>query len=227
MNQKHHTIASAISAILAVGAIAFSAHTHSRIQKFGADPYFPPTMDLSTAVGTLTATHGGTGSASAPTSGQLPIGNAGGTAYAPQSLTGAIAITSAGVTSIASGATITSPSLNTDSTTATIQHLTVNAQTDNYTLVLTDDYKLVTLSNAGAKQLSIPTNDNVAFPTGTQITVIQIGAGQFTIAAVTPGTTTVLSNGGTAAAPKLRVQYSSATLIKTAADTWYVVGDIQ
>jgi hypothetical protein len=56
--------------------------------------------------------------------------------------------------------------------------------------------------------------------------VLQIGAGQTTISAVTSGTTTVLSTGATAAAPKLRAQYSMATCIKAATDTWYVVGDI-
>jgi hypothetical protein len=106
--------------------------------------------------------------------------------------------------------------------------LALNAQTGTtYTFVLTDaDNKLVTASNASAQTYSIPTNASVAYPTGTQINIIQIGAGQVTINAVTSGTTTVLSNGATAAAPKLRVQYSSATLIKVATDTWYVIGDI-
>jgi hypothetical protein len=66
----------------------------------------------------------------------------------------------------------------------------------------------------------------VAYPVGSQINIIAIGAGQVTINAVTSGTTTVLSNGASAAAPKLRVQYSSATCIKVATDTWYVIGDI-
>jgi hypothetical protein len=106
--------------------------------------------------------------------------------------------------------------------------LALNAQTGTtYTFVLTDaDNKLVTASNASAQTYSIPTNANVAFPIGSQINIIAIGAGQVTINAVTSGTTTVLSNGGTAASPKLRVQYSSATLIKVATDTWYVIGDI-
>jgi hypothetical protein len=106
--------------------------------------------------------------------------------------------------------------------------LTLNAQTGTtYTFVLTDaDNKLVTASNASAQTYSIPTNANVAYPVGSQINIIAIGAGQVTINAVTSGTTTVLSNGGTAASPKLRVQYSSATLIKVATDTWYVIGDI-
>jgi len=106
--------------------------------------------------------------------------------------------------------------------------LTLNAQTGTtYTFVLADaDQKLITASNASAQTYSIPTNASVAFPIGTQINVIAIGAGQVTINAVTSGTTTVLSNGGTAAAPKLRVQYSAATLMKVATDTWYVVGDL-
>ena len=106
--------------------------------------------------------------------------------------------------------------------------LALNAQTGTtYTFVLTDaDNKLVTASNASAQTYSIPTNANVAYAIGSQINIIAIGAGQVTINAVTSGTTTVLSNGGTAAAPKLRVQYSSATCIKVATDTWYVIGDI-
>lgn len=106
--------------------------------------------------------------------------------------------------------------------------LTLNAQTGTtYTFVLTDSNNtLVTASNASAQTYSIPTNANVAYPIGSQINIIQIGAGQVTINAVTSGTTTVLSNGATPAAPKLRVQYSSATLLKVATDTWYVVGDI-
>lgn len=106
--------------------------------------------------------------------------------------------------------------------------LTLNSQTGTtYTFVLTDSNNtLVTASNASAQTYSIPTNASVAYPVGTQINIIQIGAGQVTIQAVTSGTTTVASTGATAAAPKLRAQYSSATLIKAATDLWYVAGDI-
>lgn len=106
--------------------------------------------------------------------------------------------------------------------------LTLNAQTGTtYTFVLTDaNNTLVTASNASAQTYSIPTNASVAYPIGSQINIIAIGAGQVTINAVTSGTTTVLSNGGTAASPKLRVQYSSASLVKVATDSWYVIGDI-
>lgn len=105
--------------------------------------------------------------------------------------------------------------------------VTLNAQTATYTVVLSDaDQKLVTMNVASANDFQLPTNANVAFAVGTVINVIQIGAGQTTIKAVTAGTTTVLSTGATAAQPKLRAQYSAASCIKVATDSWYVIGDI-
>jgi hypothetical protein len=111
--------------------------------------------------------------------------------------------------------------------TAPIINLNLNAQTGTtYTFALTDNGKLITASNAGAQTYSIPTNASVAFPIGTQINIIGIGAGVVTIQATTSGTTTVASTGATPAAPTLRVQYSSATLIKANTDLWYIAGDI-
>jgi hypothetical protein len=97
----------------------------------------------------------------------------------------------------------------------------------SYTTVLNDNGQIVTMNNSSANTLSIPTNASVAYPVGTQINVLQIGTGQTTIQAVTSGTTTILSTGATAAAPKIRARYGMATCIKAATDTWYVVGDIQ
>lgn len=104
---------------------------------------------------------------------------------------------------------------------------TLNAQTGvTYTAVSTDQFQtLVTVSNASANDFKIPTNASVAFAVGTVITVMNIGAGLCTISAVTPGTTTVLSAGATAASPTL-AQYKSAACIKTATDAWYIIGAI-
>jgi len=105
--------------------------------------------------------------------------------------------------------------------------VTMNAQTATYTVILSDaDQKLITMSVGSANDFLIPTNASVAFAIGTIINVIQIGAGQTTIKAVTSGTTTISSTGASAIAPKLRAQYSAASCIKVATDTWYVVGDI-
>ena len=80
-------------------------------------------------------------------------------------------------------------------TTSASAALAFNAQTGTtYTFVLADaDNKLVTASNAAAQTYSIPTNASVAFPIGTQLNIIQIGAGQVTVNAVTSGTTTIVS----------------------------------
>lgn len=99
--------------------------------------------------------------------------------------------------------------------------------TNAYTLVAGDAGLLLLASNSStAGTINIPTNASVAFATGTQITILQTGSGQLTIQATTSGTTTVLSTGATAASPKCRAQYSAITVIKTATDTWYAMGDI-
>lgn len=95
-----------------------------------------------------------------------------------------------------------------------------NPQVVSYTLVLSDRSKMVEISNASANTLTVPPNSSVAFPIGTQITVLQTGAGQTTLtqgAGVTINATPGL---------KLRTQWSSATLIKRATDTWVAIGDL-
>lgn len=100
------------------------------------------------------------------------------------------------------------------------------ANTNDYTANISDAYQVLELMNkATAIAFNIPTNASVAFPIGTVITVLNIGAGLCTIKAVTSGTTTVLSSGAVAAQPTL-AQYKSAACIKTGTDTWYVVGAI-
>ena len=100
------------------------------------------------------------------------------------------------------------------------------AKTADYTAGSGDEYQqLVPMNKATAIAFKIPTDASVAFPVGTALTVLNIGAGVCTISAVTPGTTTVLSAGAVAASPTL-AQYKTAVCIKTAANTWYVVGGI-
>jgi hypothetical protein len=99
-------------------------------------------------------------------------------------------------------------------------------KTADYTVTLTDSYQvLIPMNSASAIALKIPTNATAAIPVGSVITILNKGAGTCTISAVTSGTTTVLSAGATAASPTLS-QYKSAALIKTATDTFYVVGSI-
>jgi hypothetical protein len=177
--------------------------------------------------------------------GKFKIGN-GSTAWTSLSYQGAGTVTSitAG-TGLSGGAITTSGTIAIDSTVATLTGtqtltnktatglvytqtlLTPSFTTNAYTLVLGDQGDILLASNGStAGTINIPTNASVAFPIGTQITIIQTGSGQLTIQAASSGTTTVASTGATSTAPKLRAINSSATCIKTNTDTWYVVGDL-
>jgi hypothetical protein len=98
--------------------------------------------------------------------------------------------------------------------------LSFNQKTASYTLVLTDRDKVVEISNAGATTLTVPLNSSVAFPVGSSITILQTGAGQITVAGAS-GVTVNATPG-----LKLRTQWSVATLIKRATDTWVLMGDL-
>ena len=104
---------------------------------------------------------------------------------------------------------------------------TINNQSGSYTPIISDNSAFIIINSTNASTLNIPTNASVSFAIGTSITIIQSNTGAVTISAVTPGTTNVYSIGATASAPILRAQYSSATIVKSATDTWYVVGDIK
>ena len=102
----------------------------------------------------------------------------------------------------------------------------LNAQSTNYTIALTDQDKMITVSGLGLQYVSIPTNATAAFPIGSVVHVAGLSAGTFTLQAVTPGTTTIQSAGAIVAAPKLRTQYSAADALKIDVDVWLIVGDI-
>lgn len=100
--------------------------------------------------------------------------------------------------------------------------IAINAQTGTtYTTVLTDDGKLVTCDNASAIALTIPPASSVAYGIGTQINIMQLGAGQVTI---TAGAGVTLNSAGSKL--KTNGQYAVATCAKIATDTWVVVGNL-
>jgi hypothetical protein len=122
-----------------------------------------------------------------------------------------------GTVTIPTGAVITSPKIAS----------TYSAKTAAYTFASGDEGQMFSMNNAATQQFNIPTDATFNFAVGTEINVFWItGAGQPTIGAVTPGTTTVISTGATSATPKLRVANSGATCKKLAADSWIVFGDL-
>ena len=96
-----------------------------------------------------------------------------------------------------------------------------NPQTASYTLALADVSKVIEMTVASANTITVPSNSSVAFPVGTVIEVVQLGAGQTSIAA---GSGVTIRSAG--AKLKLSGQYSGAAIRKRATDEWVLVGDL-
>ncbi len=96
-----------------------------------------------------------------------------------------------------------------------------NSQSGNYTLVLSDENKVIILTGASPFTFTIPPNSSVAFPIGTTVGFTQDGAGQLTIAAgvgVTIKTEVGLN---------LNTQYAMASAVKTDTDEWRLSGSLK
>ena len=191
--------------------------------------------------GDITGVTAGTGLTGGGTSGSvtLAIDSTVATLTGTQTLTNKT-ITAPIISTISNTGTLTLPT-STDTlvgraTTDTLTNKTLtapkitlgySAKTDNYTVADGDQDYLFTMNNAAAKKFTIPTDATFNFAVGTQIHFAWItGAGQPSIEAVTPATTTILSTGATSTAPKLRAVNSGASAVKLAANSWLVIGDL-
>lgn len=95
---------------------------------------------------------------------------------------------------------------------------TFNQQSSSYTLELIDAYKMIEMSGGGS--LTVPPESSKNFPVGTAIDIVQTGSSQVTI--VAGSGVTINATPGL----KLRTQWSSATLVKRASNTWLLMGDL-
>ncbi len=94
-------------------------------------------------------------------------------------------------------------------------------KTASYTLdALTLRDNIIEVASSSATTITIPAESSVNYPIGSSIDILQTSTGQVTIEAAA-GVTVNATPG-----LKLRTQWSSATLLKRAADTWIVYGDL-
>jgi len=94
-------------------------------------------------------------------------------------------------------------------------NISFNPQSSNYTLTTSDSGRLIEMSGGGTLTIT----DSSSFPVGFSCDVLQTTTSQVTIdgTSFTPSATPGL---------KLRTQWSSATLIKRALNSWVVLGDL-
>jgi hypothetical protein len=99
----------------------------------------------------------------------------------------------------------------------------INAQTGtSYAIALTDNGDMITMNNASANTLTINPIATTAYPVGSLVEVIQLGAGTTTI---TAGTGVGL-NGVTAGSGDITAQYDVVNLRHVANNVWIINGDI-
>ena len=114
-------------------------------------------------------------------------------------------ISATGYVSAASGYRLTSSAVNTQTGTT-------------YTLLSTDDGRIITMNNGSSITVTVPTGLNVGFNT----TVIQLGAGQVTFATGV-GSPTLNSYGS---AQKITGQYGAASIISYASNSYNLAGTL-
>ena len=101
------------------------------------------------------------------------------------------------------------------------QAVDLDRKTADYTLVLTDAGKVIEINSGSSENVTIPPNSSVAFPVGTQIVIVRLGAGAVVIvegAGVTTRSDTDKN--------KIKSQYSSCVLIKHETNEWYILGNL-
>lgn len=127
---------------------------------------------------------------------------------------------------IAASVTLTTPNIGAAigaslyATNAVIDHSTTNVRTSNYTLLIGDDGIIVEANSTSPITITVPLNSTTAFPIGTKITLLRTNTGAVTVAGAV-GVTVNATPG-----LLLRAQWSAATLLKRATNTWVLMGDL-
>jgi hypothetical protein len=94
--------------------------------------------------------------------------------------------------------------------------------TSSVTLNINNKNRILKVNSSSAITLNIPSNASVPFPINTEVAIIREGSGTVSIA---PGSGVTLLS--TDSKRKIKGQYSSAALLKTASDTWLLIGSIE
>lgn len=98
-----------------------------------------------------------------------------------------------------------------------------NAQTGtSYILQASDKGKIIEMNNAATNLVIIPLDATVPFPTGTQIDIVQTGAGA-TSASIVSGVTLNSESGKRT----INAQWAAVSLVKRDTNTWLLIGALK
>ena len=101
------------------------------------------------------------------------------------------------------------------------QAVDLDRKTADYTLVLTDAGKVIEINSGSSENVTIPPNSGVAFPLGTQVVGVRLGAGAVVI---TEGSGVTTRSDGDK--NKIKSQYSSCVLVKHETTEWDILGNL-
>jgi hypothetical protein len=99
--------------------------------------------------------------------------------------------------------------------------MNANPKLDNYTLILSDAGRLVSMNATTDKTITIPANASVSFPRGSRIDFLRLGTGEVTITLTTDKIRAPNSSF------RLTYQNSAATVVKTDWTEWTLAGDLK
>lgn len=141
---------------------------------------------------------------------------------------------------LAASLSLTTPILNVASATSiavsgsVVYHMGTTSVGAGYTLLNSDDGKIIEMSSTSSLTLTVPTDTSMGtnttfgglgIPTGGQITIIQTNVGQVSVTGAV-GVTIFCTPQTTANIGKLRTRWSAATLLKRGTDSWILMGDL-
>jgi len=98
-------------------------------------------------------------------------------------------------------------------------------KTASHTIELVDAGKTIEMNLSSSGTVTIPVDSALDFPIGAQIAFIRTGTGEITFEAETVGaeSVTILSKNSN---KKIAARYTQAIIVKKAANTWYLFGDL-
>jgi hypothetical protein len=100
----------------------------------------------------------------------------------------------------------------------------LESKTASFIISPADAGKTLEISSASALTITVPSDTQASIATGSQIAFIQAGTGSVTfVPSTSGGTVTLLSKNSNR---RISGQYSQVLLVKRAANSWYLFGDL-